>query len=621
MDASPSDRIFKGSRAKPRQLLAENDSQPLSSQQVEECDEKAEFLSGISLQPPSDVPEADSLPLNASDLLSPRSLPAREKLKTLSEKLQASEDAYRRNHSVPDLTILSNGNLSSKVLAQSAQAMRLNDSSSIIDGNPNEEEIINHLNNAKKTGNLLLRSCGMVVLPEEVFAWPHLQCLNIDGNAISLLPPSIGRLLRLNELSCCWNKIRALPDSLGQLRCLQSLDLRCNLLQVLPDSLGALSSLERLLVADNQLVELPETVGNLQRLVELDIQRNHIHSLPVTVRQCAQLEVLSCFGNSELVEPPQEVCNQGVTAVMAYLQERPLRGLISAVSSPMSVSFARTRDASASGPFNNYSPTPFESATVLHDVVGAADIDAAHLLVEQVRMGQAVSQESLLELGKATLRCVIGKGVEIRVRDEEEAEEQRRIQEKRQEEERMERIRQEERAKLRKAQEERDEERRRLEESMKQAMDSAMSKILVEDEERRALSRSLLGSTAPKQAATHVDTTPTRYQARLKALSDWGKESSLFWDDIEEKMGGHEPSQQSRRDFVDTLSQKLHLLEKQMNIGSEHSAGDGGERSVNRHFSSSYGERPSPSRLARRQGRASMEPIRNRLRSIMRGDI
>lgn len=56
--------------------------------------------------------------------------------------------------------------------------------------------------------------------------------------------------------------------------------------QVLPDSIARLQKLEELDVSSNLLVSLPDSIGLLLNLKVLNISGNKINSLPETISRC-----------------------------------------------------------------------------------------------------------------------------------------------------------------------------------------------------------------------------------------------------------------------------------------------------------------------------------------------
>ena len=134
----------------------------------------------------------------------------------------------------------------------------------------------------------------------------NLQELLIQGNQLTSLPESIGRLSKLKILYLSVNQLTHLPKSIGQLHRLQTLYLSVNLLSSLPDSIGQLINLQELLLQGNQLTQLPESIGQLVNLQELLLQGNQLTQLPESIGQLTQLKTFDLYEN-QLAYLPESI--------------------------------------------------------------------------------------------------------------------------------------------------------------------------------------------------------------------------------------------------------------------------------------------------------------------------
>jgi len=140
---------------------------------------------------------------------------------------------------------------------------------------------------------------NLVVLPQDLFAMPHLKRLYVHSNAIRVLPTSFGEAAhQLEVLDLHANQITALPADFGTLTRLQSLDME-----------------------KNKLKALPEEIGNLRdTLQHLNLASNHIKILPVLMGQLRNLSYLN-LKNNPIVNLPPHIYLQGPVAAMKFLRE------------------------------------------------------------------------------------------------------------------------------------------------------------------------------------------------------------------------------------------------------------------------------------------------------------
>lgn len=236
---------------------------------------------------------------------------------------------------------------------------------------PSAEVIQKKIEQAKKTGVLALRECGLKTLPpaavapdassirtvdltgnslnslpDGIGAWTGLQNCICEQAGLSVLPAAVGKLASLQKLTLSSNKLRTLPVELSQLgkirilqlnsnqlgpklpeaafgaemKALEELELSGNLLEELPTTLGALPSLVRLLVARNKLQELPAALGGLGKLQHLDAAENRLTGVPAAVLEGTSLSELWLKGN-----PMDRLQLQKTPGFDAFLERRKKR--------------------------------------------------------------------------------------------------------------------------------------------------------------------------------------------------------------------------------------------------------------------------------------------------------
>jgi Leucine-rich repeat (LRR) protein len=132
---------------------------------------------------------------------------------------------------------------------------------------------------------------GLRSLPEAFVRLPNLEYLALSFNNISVIQ-DIAQAASLKSLYLEGNEITVLPGSFGKLKNLQVLYLNDNLLESLPDSFTNLAALEQLWIVDNHLKELPANFGNLKNLKFFSVFHNPISELPKTVSNLQRLELL-----------------------------------------------------------------------------------------------------------------------------------------------------------------------------------------------------------------------------------------------------------------------------------------------------------------------------------------
>jgi internalin A len=122
---------------------------------------------------------------------------------------------------------------------------------------------------------------------------------------LTKLPPEIGQLTALTELSINSNELTTLPPEIGQLTALRTLYIKANNLTELPLEIGQLRSLTVLSLEGNQLSKLPDSIGQLESLVRLYLDSNRLVCLPDSIHSLLKLRYLGLHENPELSLPPE----------------------------------------------------------------------------------------------------------------------------------------------------------------------------------------------------------------------------------------------------------------------------------------------------------------------------
>ena len=154
---------------------------------------------------------------------------------------------------------------------------------------PEEIEALSHL------ARLYLSGCGLTEIPNTVSEAKELVYLNLDRNRIQSLPEQLPlglRWLRLNG-----NGLTSVPETIGKLGDLRRIYLNDNALASLPASFALLEALEDVALANNRLEAFPEVLVGLPSLRNLDLRGNPgITSLPANIGDMKALRTLTLAG-------------------------------------------------------------------------------------------------------------------------------------------------------------------------------------------------------------------------------------------------------------------------------------------------------------------------------------
>ncbi|QDL09344.1 GTPase [Brasilonema sennae CENA114] len=138
---------------------------------------------------------------------------------------------------------------------------------------------------------------NLSTLPAEIRQLHHLEELQVVANRLSSLPQEFGQLTNLQTLHLSNNQLSSLPAEFGQLTNLQTLDLWDNQLSALPAEFGQLTNLQTLDLYYNQLSLLPAEFGQLTKLQSLNLRSNQLSALPAEFGQFTNLQSLNLSSN------------------------------------------------------------------------------------------------------------------------------------------------------------------------------------------------------------------------------------------------------------------------------------------------------------------------------------
>jgi len=134
-----------------------------------------------------------------------------------------------------------------------------------------------------KETNLVLSNRKLKTLPPEIGLLSNLQELSLSNNKIEALPPEIGSLSNLRILSLYDNQIKTLPPEIGLLTNLRGLYLSNNEIKTLPPEIGLLTNLRGLYLSNNEIKTLPPEIGSLSNLQRLYLDKK-VTNVPTNLK-------------------------------------------------------------------------------------------------------------------------------------------------------------------------------------------------------------------------------------------------------------------------------------------------------------------------------------------------
>ncbi|MHA1376627.1 MAG: leucine-rich repeat domain-containing protein [Promethearchaeota archaeon] len=93
-------------------------------------------------------------------------------------------------------------------------------------------------NMVHKIEQVYLGSTNLISIPEEVYDFPNLGVLSLEGNYIQSIPSKLKSLEFLNHLFLKHNKIKTIPEFIMKMGSLKSIDLSYNIISEIPPFLN-----------------------------------------------------------------------------------------------------------------------------------------------------------------------------------------------------------------------------------------------------------------------------------------------------------------------------------------------------------------------------------------------
>ncbi|XP_078583378.1 uncharacterized protein LOC144866057 [Branchiostoma floridae x Branchiostoma japonicum] len=172
----------------------------------------------------------------------------------------------------------------------------------------------------QKLAHLFINDNQLREVPPGVCSLPNLEVLCIRNNKVSTFPPGVEKLQKLRELYVHDNQLTEVPPGVCSLSNLEVFIVINNKLSTLPPGMSQLHNLREILLGNNKFDTFPEVLCKLPAMKKLDIRNNNITRLPTALHRADKLKDLDVSGNP-LTYPPQDVCEQGTGAIMAFLKQ------------------------------------------------------------------------------------------------------------------------------------------------------------------------------------------------------------------------------------------------------------------------------------------------------------
>ncbi|RDD37818.1 Malignant fibrous histiocytoma-amplified sequence 1 [Trichoplax sp. H2] len=172
--------------------------------------------------------------------------------------------------------------------------------------------------------SVILNNNRLTDLPDELAQLKDsLVRLELSGNNFTTLPKIIISLSRLETLQFSYNQLHHFPTSLLHLHHLTTLHLSGNFLTQVPSAISQMVGLRRLYLDRNRIQQIDQEFGKLTQLEILHLQGNNIRYLPTSLADLQALIELDCSDNP-LIQPPSEICCQGVEVVRSYIRNQQM---------------------------------------------------------------------------------------------------------------------------------------------------------------------------------------------------------------------------------------------------------------------------------------------------------
>lgn len=156
--------------------------------------------------------------------------------------------------------------------------------------------------------NLSMTFNNLIEVPQELGQLTNLKRLSIANNKLTSIPPEIGKLHNLEELNLWENNLVSLPLEIYGLSNLKNLALMNNYFESIPTEIAQLNNLQSLNMDNNTLTSIPKEIGQLYNLITLSMADNNLTVVPSEIGQLSKLQYLYLY-NNDLTTLPKAICD------------------------------------------------------------------------------------------------------------------------------------------------------------------------------------------------------------------------------------------------------------------------------------------------------------------------
>ena len=159
---------------------------------------------------------------------------------------------------------------------------------------------------------------GLRDIPEEVFGYESIGCLDLSYNELEFLPESIGDLVGLQSLSLTGNErfTGSFPSTMKDLRELTAVEANQCAIRTISENLTSIPNLQVLDLSSNPLGKLSDRIGDFKHLTQLYLGYTGLSKLPSAIKKLKSLQTLDLQNNPDLTELPKHICHLKNLAVL-----------------------------------------------------------------------------------------------------------------------------------------------------------------------------------------------------------------------------------------------------------------------------------------------------------------